>query len=163
VLAFQKVYYALLAAFSVRKCFYIQHFIIARDKRGYQPLDRIFRLEGIERDMERFKALRMRRSLLALPYLLAVLLSRLIRPPGSFRRLGSFFGFCLPFMRGFNLSFLPRQNVLIGFISACDAYSFDRAISQNCGKGAVSLAFGVQDSGAVYNILRDAAEGSRQR
>ena len=61
----------------------------------------------------------------------------------------------IDFIFGFNLSCLPRRTLLLGFISACDQYSFDSQIARNCGKGAVSVELGVEDSGAIDNIVRD--------
>ena len=58
-------------------------------------------------------------------------------------------------MRGFNLSKISKKSIVIGFISACDAYSLDYEIARNCGKGAISTELGIQDSGAIDNVLRD--------
>lgn len=154
VFNFQKLYFSLLAAFSIRKCFYIQHFLIARDKNGYVPVDKIFDLESIQKNLERFKELKLAKSKLALPYLLFFLALKLVSSK-SFFWLRELLSFALPFIRGFDLSRLPRKTILLGFISACDAYSLDYEIAQNCGKGAISTELGIQDTGAIDNVLRD--------
>jgi hypothetical protein len=59
------------------------------------------------------------------------------------------------FIHGFDLSKLSKKNILLGFISACDAYSFDYQIARNCGKGAVSVELGIQEIGAIDNVRRD--------
>src|SRR3989338_8660573 len=156
IFRFQKLYFALLSAFSIRKCFYIQHFLMVRrrGKEGYIPIDKIFDLESIQRNLERFKELKSRGSKLALPYLLSSLALKVT----SFRNLlwlKEFLAFAPPFIRGFDLSKLPQRGVLLGFISACDAYSLDYQIAQNCDKGAISCELGVQDTGAIDNVLRD--------
>ena len=61
----------------------------------------------------------------------------------------------LSYLRGFNLGKISSNFVLIGFISACDAYSFDYQVASNCGKGALSMELGIQDIGAIDNVLRD--------
>jgi MoaA/NifB/PqqE/SkfB family radical SAM enzyme len=151
---FQKLYFTLLSAFSIRKCFYIQHFLIARDKNGYVPVDQLFDLEGIQKKLGRFKELRLANKRLALPYLFSSLAFSLTTFKSLFW-LNEFVSFGYPFVRGFNLARLPRKSILLGFISACDGYSFDYGIAQNCGKGAVSVELGIQDTGAIDNVLRD--------
>ncbi|OGW75952.1 MAG: hypothetical protein A2Z72_04610 [Omnitrophica bacterium RBG_13_46_9] len=165
VFNFQKLYFALLAAFSIRKCFYIQHFMVARNKNDYTPIDEILDLEGIQTKLEKFKKLKLKNSKLALPYLLSFLALRSINSKGLFW-LREFLSYGLPFMRGFNLSRLPGRSILLGFISACDAYSLDYEIAKNCGKGAISAELGIQDTGAIDNVLRDrlmAGERENQR
>lgn len=154
VFNFQKLYFALLAAFSIRKCFYIQHFLITRNKDGYVPIDKVFDLEGIQKKLERFKELKLAKSKLALHYLLSFLAIKFVSSKNFFW-LKEFLSFGFPFIKGFNLSRLPKRSILLGFISACDAYSLDYEIAQNCGKGAISTELGIQDTGAIDNVLRD--------
>lgn len=61
----------------------------------------------------------------------------------------------MPFIKGVDISKLPGKGILLGFISACDAYSLDYEIARNCGKGAISTELGIQDTGAANNALRD--------
>lgn len=154
ILNFQKLYFSLLSAFSVRKCFYIQHFLIARSEDGYIPLDKIFDLDGIQKRLERFKELKLAKSRFTLAYLVFFLGIKLIGPKTLFW-LKEFISFGLPFIKGFDLARLPRKSILLGFISACDAYSLDYEVAKNCGKGAISTELGIQDTGAIDNILRD--------
>ncbi|MCK5213788.1 MAG: radical SAM protein [Candidatus Omnitrophica bacterium] len=154
VYRFQKLYFALLSAFSKRKCFYIHHYIIFRNKNGFVPLDQIMNLKGIDDSLEKFKNMRIKGNVLAVPYLLACLIFRFV----GFRALsllkeGLFF--ILLFIKGFNLSKLPKKGVLLGFITACDGYSLDYQIARNCGKGAISVERGVEDCGAFDNVSRD--------
>lgn len=156
IFRFQKLYFALLASFSIRKCFYIHHFLVvrARDKKAYIPIDKIFDLESIQRDLEKFKELKSRGSNVALPYLLSSLALKFTNLR-NLLWLKEFLAFAPPFIKGFDLSKLPGRGVLLGFISACDAYSLDYQIAQNCDKGAISCELGIQDTGAIDNVLRD--------
>ena len=151
---FQKLYFALLSAFSKRKCFYIHHYMIIRNQSGFIPLDQIIDLKVIEDNLEKFKDMKIRGNKLALPYLMVCLIFKLVGLRGLFL-LREFLSFSFPFIRGFNLSKLPRKSVLLGFITACDSYSLDYQIAQNCGKGAISVEFGVEDCGAIDNVRRD--------
>lgn len=154
ILKFQKLYFALLSAFSVRKCFYINHFLITRSGDGYATVDQIYDLDRVQKDLGRFRDLKISGNRLALAYLIVSLAKSLFNSK-TFAHTKEFFSLAAPFMRGFNLSKLPKKSILIGFISACDAYSFDYEIAKNCGKGAVSVELGIQDTGAIDNVLRD--------
>ncbi|MFH1791329.1 MAG: radical SAM protein [Candidatus Omnitrophota bacterium] len=154
VFRFQKLYFALLSAFSVRKCFYIQHFFVVRRKNGYAPFGDVFDLKGTEKRLDRYRRLRTSGSVMAKPYLMYALMRGMLRGNGLFW-IWEFLSYGLPFIRGFGLAGLPRKSVLIGFISACDTYSLDYDIAKNCGKGAISVELGVQESGAIDNVLRD--------
>lgn len=153
VLLFQKLYFALLAAFGIRKCYYIQHFIVARNKGGFTPVDRFFDLQALQADLERFRVLLQKSKIRARMYLLYALAKQLLHSPLEVWK--EFFSFGLPFVRGFDLSQLPRKTILLGFISACDPYSLDDQIASLCGKGALSLELGIQESGAIDNVLRE--------
>lgn len=154
IFKFQKLYFALLSAFSIRKCFYIHHFLVARDKGNYIPINEIFDLNRIQAKLEKYKNLKIKNSGQAVPYLLLFLFLNLMKFKAFFW-LRELLSFSLPFVRGFALSRLSRKSVLLGFISACDAFSLDYEIAKNCGKGAISNEFGIQDIGALDNVRRD--------
>ncbi|MDD5614161.1 MAG: radical SAM protein [Candidatus Omnitrophica bacterium] len=148
---FLKLYYLMLKIFKSRKCFYNQHYIILRKKGSALPISRILNLKAIEDKIEFILAkkgkLDFRLSALRLwPYFLT---PRFLAYFVKFKKLSYLL------KNGFDISAIPDNFLLIGFISACDSYSYDEKISLNCGKGAVSLELGVEDSGALDNVLRD--------
>lgn len=154
IFKFQKLYFSLLSAFSIRKCFYIQHYMLVRNKKGYLPVNSVFNLKSIQPLLEKYKRLKLKESVWALPYLIFSLFFKSIKS----RRLWAIReAFCLglPFIRGFDLGLLPGRSFLLGFISACDAYSFDYEVAKNCGKGAISSDLGIGDNGALDNVTRD--------
>jgi uncharacterized radical SAM superfamily Fe-S cluster-containing enzyme len=154
IFLFQKLYFSLLAALSRRKCFYINHFLITRSKNNYRPINEIFNLQDIQKNLDRFKDLKLSNEKLASCYLFFSLISKFTCIKSLLRQKG-LLPMAFSFLRGFNLSKISDKNILLGFISACDAYSFDCQIAQNCGKGAVSAELGVQDIGALDNVFRD--------
>lgn len=154
ILKFQKLYFSLLSAVSMRKCFYNQHFLIGRNKNEYIPVDKLFDLEGIQNNLDKFKKLKISGSILASPYFFLSLFFKLVGFKSLFW-IKEFLAFGPPFIWGFDLSRLPRKSLLLGFITACDAYSLDYDIAKNCGKGAISVELGIQDTGAIDNVLRD--------
>ena len=154
IFTFQKLYFALLAAFSKRKCFYVQHFLITRHKDGYLTIDQTFDLQGIQKKLDKLRNSKLKSKKMAVLRLFLSIIPKLI----SFRgllSLSDILSIGFSFIWGFNLSKLSRKDILLGFISACDVYSFDYQIARNCGKGAVSVELGIQDMGALDNVLRD--------
>jgi len=148
---FQKLYFAFLAAFSIRRCFYIHHFLITRSKNGYSPVDKILNLESIQKKLEKFSRLKLAKSRLALPYFILSISLWLLGGNLIF-----WLNECFAIMfRRYKLANFHSKSILIGFISSCDAYSFDSEIARNCGKGTVTVDLGVQDSGAINNIMAD--------
>jgi len=158
IFKFQKIYFSLLAAFSVRKCFYINHFLLVRAKNGYIPIDKIIDLDGIEEHLEKFKKMKSAKNSAAVPYLVFILAAKAFFS-GNISGLIKVLSYGLPFIKGFDLARISGETLLLGFISACDAYSFDHTVARNCGKGALSSNLGVQESGAIDNILRDKMAG----
>jgi len=147
IFRFQKIYFSFLAAFSVKKCFYNQHFLIRRQGEGYLPIDKFIDLQDISVKLDKIKNSKLS------------LISRFLTFD-NLLRLKDLSPVALSFLRGFNLSRVSDKNILLGFVSACDAYSFDFQIARNCGKGAVSARAGVQDIGAMDNVLRDIPQSS---
>jgi MoaA/NifB/PqqE/SkfB family radical SAM enzyme len=141
IFLFQKIYFSLLAAFSVKKCFYNQHFLVKRHKGGYTALDKIIDLKYIADRLRKTGNSRL-------------FLAGLFLRCGYAMRLQDLIPMFVSFVRGFKLVTVATDYILIGFISACDAYSLDFRIAGNCGKGAISSGAGVQDIGALDNVFR---------
>lgn len=149
IFLFQKLYFSLLAAFSIKKCFYNQHFLIKRQKDGYVAIDKIIDLKDIAGKLDKIKNSKLS------------LISIFLRFR-YFMRLKDLIPMAFSFVLGFKLAKVSNKNILLGFISACDAYSFDYQIADNCGKGAISVHSGIQDIGAIDNVFREEfSENSR--
>ena len=152
---FQKLYFAFLSIFGVRKCFYIHHYLILRDGRGgYIPIDEVLDLDSVERKLEQFRRRKQR-------------FGRIADAGCAIALAGEFLSRkALPVVRetvvlnlllasGMNLTRAPRRAIILGFITACDPFIFDEAVAANCGKGEVCLDLGVQPAGARANVLRE--------
>jgi uncharacterized radical SAM superfamily Fe-S cluster-containing enzyme len=159
IFRFQKLYFALLATFSKRKCFYVQHFFITRHKRSYLTIDEIFDLKNIQGTLDKLKNSKLKNKKISFLTLLFSLISH-ARGWRGVLFLMNLFPTVISFIQGFTFSKLPKKHLLLGFISACDVHSFDYQIARNCGKGAVSAELGIQDVGALDNVLRDQALAS---
>jgi len=154
MLIFQKAYYLLLRLLRVRKCFYIQHHLLVRSSGGVTALDRLIGLEKFSRAVNKLAEATIRKG--RIPLLRGILNGvRLACNPAVFGIAKDILRVKLSWKGGLKLSTLPPHFLLLGFISACDPYTFDYQIASNCGKGEISEDLGVQHSGALANISRE--------
>ncbi len=151
---FQKLYFALLAIFRVRKCFYIHHYMVARRGDGWEPISRQIDLPYLERALDRFPALFRRGRWFGAGYL-GLHAAMAILKKGSARLLLDGGVLALMLAMGFDLSRIKRRPILLGFITAFYTFIHDDEISTNCGKGEVSTDLGHYDSGADANVARE--------
>ena len=151
---FQKLYFALLAVFRVRKCFYIHHFLLTRRRGTWRSVAEEMDLTYLEKRLDRFPALLRKGRLRAALYLgFHAGISVLKKGSVSLLLDGALLSLMLAL--GFDLSRIKRRPILLGFITACDPWIFDDEVSANCGKGEISTDIGRQDSGAEANVARE--------
>ncbi len=156
VYEFNRVYFALLSAFRVRKCLYIQHYMVTREPDGTaRPISDYFdmaRLGEIAADYAR----RMdQHPNLARALLMAELGREGLRKE-PLKLAASLFRLERLLQVGMNLKLVPRRFLLLGFITACDPYNFDAQVAAHCGKGELSVDGGFTESGGVANVEREA-------
>jgi len=159
---FQKLYFALLALFRVRKCFYIHHYILLRKNGGWEPVSARIDFDYLEPHLDRFGALFRKSRLIAALHLgfhgvVSVLRRKSLRLLVEGTRLA------LLLLLGFNLSRVKRSTILIGFITACDPWIHDDSVASNCGKGELSTDVGLHDAGADANVARERLHLGRRR
>jgi pyruvate-formate lyase-activating enzyme len=156
ILQFNKLYFALLSVFKVKKCLYVQHYLVLRDEKGgHRPISEIVNLEKVARAADRYARSFQDHPVLARTLFLATLARCFANPRGvaAARDLLRLQGL---FQRGMNLDEVPRRLLLLGFITACDPHNFDASVAINCGKGELSTDGGFIESGAVANVEREA-------
>lgn len=153
---FNMLYFSLLSALKVRKCLYIQHYLVTRDGQGgYSPVASSLDLEGLERAALAYRDRVESHPILARAGLLAAVAKAGLSPDalhliGDHVRLGSLLH------TGMNLKHVPRRQLLLGFITACDPYNYDDQVALNCGKGELSVDGGFTASSATANVDREA-------
>lgn len=155
---FNKLYFAMLSAFRVKKCLYVQHYIVARKppkKGGPQPVAQWLDLPMLERAAERYARVVPDHPGLARAALLADLARAGLQPKAA-RMLADLTRLQRLFTTGMNLGQVPKRFLLLGFITACDPHNFDAQVAINCGKGELSVDGGFVESGAVANVRREA-------
>jgi pyruvate-formate lyase-activating enzyme len=152
---FQKLYFALLSIFGVRKCFYIQHYLILRNRDGgYETIDDVIDMKGLEPHLEKFRERRERGDWKAAPGLALRAISFFLNRK-ALGLMMEFLALSLMMVFGFNLRRVRRRAVMLGYITACDPLIYDTDIAENCGKGEISRDLGVQETGATANVLRE--------
>lgn len=134
IFLFQKLYYALLSAFNVRRCYNFQHIALVRDKKSrYSTFDSFFKLDRFERKLDTYKKLVKNNRKLATLYLLYELGLNLIGD-NFLSKLR-----CIPFnilLPGKIINAkIPSRILLLSFGTVCDFYKYDSQISEYCGQG----------------------------
>jgi sulfatase maturation enzyme AslB (radical SAM superfamily) len=155
VRAFNKLYFSLLSTFKVKKCLYVQHYLVVRDgKGGFVPFSDLVDLPRLEAAAERFAATvgdHPRRAKIRFLADLGIGSANLRMAPV----LQEFLRLQLLLRVGMNLEKVSPRTVLLGFITACDPHNFDEQVAVNCGKGEISADGGFVEAGAVANVLRE--------
>ncbi|MFH1466003.1 MAG: radical SAM protein [Pseudomonadota bacterium] len=153
---FNKLYFALLSTFKVKKCLYVQHYLALRDgKGGLVPFRDLVDMRRLDRAADRYAAQLQKHPSLARARFLASLARQAASAP-MLPVIMDFIRLQLLFRTGMKLDEVSRKVVMLGFITACDPYNFDEQVAVNCGKGELSMDGGFMDSGAVANVLREA-------
>ena len=153
---FNMIYFAMLSAFHVKKCLYIQHYLVARDgSGGFTPISDVIDLRGLAGAATRYAARLPSYPALARAGLGASLLKAGLRTP-ALKMAGDLVRLERLFQTGMNLGEVPPRFLLLGFITACDPLNFDAQVAVNCGKGEVSVDGGFAESSAVANVKREA-------
>lgn len=155
VFRFQKLYFALLSLLGVRKCLYVQHYVLFREvgQGRWRPLSEIVDWRKVEPVLDELPTLPTGWSLRKLAWAARLGLSLL-----SWRALQyvpDFLAMLSHLRWGWLLSALPRRILIIGYITACDPHNIDEQVARHCGKGEVSMDCGVHESGAHANVARE--------
>lgn len=154
--AFNKLYFAMLSAFKVKKCLYVQHYLVTRDGAGaFTPIADLVNLAALDPACERYAERHREHPTLARAALAASVVRHSANAETA-QMLMDLARLQLLFKRGMNLDRVPRRFLVLGFITACDPYNFDSRVAVNCGKGELSADGGFVDSGAEANVAREA-------
>ncbi len=160
---FNKLYFSMLSAFRVRKCLYVQHYLVARDGQGgAKTAAELLPLQRIEEACDAYARRLPRHPQLARARFLAEI-ARLGVRRETLAMLFDLVQLQALFKTGMNLEQVPRRFLLLGFITACDPQNFDSEVAINCGKGELSVDGGFVDSGAVANVDRERRFEQSQR
>lgn len=153
---FNKLYFALLSAFRVKKCLYVQHYLVHRDGYGgFEPVRDWLDLEALEPALDRY-AEQVRAHPKRAKVALLASVTRAATKPAALKHLLEMVQLQALLRSGMNLSDVPRSTLLLGFITACDPANYDAMVSVNCGKGELSVDGGFVESGADANVNREA-------
>lgn len=154
--AFNMAYFAMLSALSVRKCLYVQHYLVARGAGGtFTPISDVLDMPGLAQAAKRYAARYADHPGLARAGLGAALIRQGLRPD-ALRMGADLVRLEHLFANGMNLSAVPKRFLLLGFITACDLDNFDSGVAVNCGKGELSADGGFASSSAQANVEREA-------
>lgn len=134
VFLFQKLYYTLLAAFNVRRCYNFQHLVLYRGAdSGYQTLDQLFAFKKMEPVFHKFPRLLKKNRLFATAYFLCSFFFSLFGR-NFFKKVR-----CIPWrmlvpgkIRNIKI---PSRTLFLSFGTVCDNLKYDSQINSYCGQG----------------------------
>ncbi|MBU0503113.1 MAG: radical SAM protein [Candidatus Omnitrophica bacterium] len=131
---FQKLYYTLLSALKIRRCYNFQQLALVRDKgRGYISFDELFRLDSLEKKLDKYRKFLNAGNKLAVFYLFYILGLNMFGKNAMAKLRCIPLGMPLP---GSILNArIPPRILLLSFGTVCDFYKFDSQISKYCGQG----------------------------
>lgn len=155
VRAFQKLYFSWLSAFEVRKCMYVQYYLLLRDgKGGYAPFEDLVDVRGLDAAFERFARLRPSSRRLALATLAGAVARRSLNAEAA-RAAWDAVRLHRLLQTRFNPARIPSRFLLVSFPTACDPLNYDSAVAGNCSIGELSVDLGPTDAVAEANIARE--------
>jgi hypothetical protein len=125
VFLFQKLYYALLSAFNIRRCYNFQQIALLRDKvKGYVAFTSLFDEDRLEKDLDRKLAAFYLFFRLTLSFISGNVSAKLRLIPLNI------------FFPGKKLNMkIPSGLLLLSFGTVCDFYKYDSSIAKYCGQG----------------------------
>jgi molybdenum cofactor biosynthesis enzyme MoaA len=151
---FNKLYFSLLSELKVKKCLYVQHYMVARDGQGGMvPASDFVNLPALEAVCDDYAERLQKHPVQARLRLLPELARGLTRK--SARMAFDLLKMQRLLSSGMNLGEVPDRFLLLGFITACDPHNFDAQVAINCGKGELSVDGGFVDNGAQANVDRE--------
>ena len=150
VMRFQKLYFAMLSLLGVRKCLYVQHYLLFRDKDGKFIHAKDFcDWDKVEKHLDKLKNIPHSNVLGRIWWFLGLCIK-------MFSWTTVRVGFDMIKMRtGFDLSLLSGNSLILGYITACDPFIFDKMVAKYCGKGEIATDIGLNESGSVANVTRE--------
>jgi uncharacterized radical SAM superfamily Fe-S cluster-containing enzyme len=140
VVSFQKLFYAYLNVFRIRKCFNYYHYLVVRNKRDYSPIKDFINLKkvGILLDKLKDRKKKLTRFLFFKMLLLSLRPKSLLLFP---------YGIFLLLRGGYPKK--PSKFLAITFATICDPYKYDSSVAENCGQGII-IRENIYDSYGTY-------------
>ena len=150
VLRFQKLYFAMLSLMGVRKCLYVQHYLLFRDEnKGFIHAKEFCDWDKVEKHLDKLKDIPRSNMLGRIWWFLGLCLK-------MFSWTTVRVGLDMVKMRtGFDLSLLSGNSLILGYITACDPFIYDEMVAKYCGKGEIATDIGINESGADANVNRE--------
>lgn len=154
VMQFQKLYFALLSLLGVRKCLYVQHYLLIRDKnRGFVHAKDFCNWDRVEKHLDQLPKIPREDKLGRFSWFLGLCWKMFSW--NTLRVAMDVLKMKLALWMGFDLSGLSGKTLIIGYITACDPFIYDEMVAKYCGKGEVATDIGNHESGSVANVTRE--------
>lgn len=154
VMQFQKLYFALLSLMGIKKCLYVQHYLIIRDKkRGLIHAKDFCNWDKVEKHLDKLKNIPRKKKLGRFLWFLGLCFKML--SVNTISAALDIIRMKFALWLGFDLSGLGGKTLIIGYITACDPFIYDKMVAKYCGKGELAADIGLHESGADANVNRE--------
>jgi sulfatase maturation enzyme AslB (radical SAM superfamily) len=154
VMRFQKLYFALLSLMGIKKCLYVQHYLLFRDKnKGFIHAKDLCNWEKTEKHLDKLSRIPRSNKLGRFFWFLGLCFKML--SGNTIKVAWDVLKMKLHLLSGFDLSKLTGQTLIIGYITACDPFIYDKQVAKYCGKGELATDIGLHESGADANVARE--------
>lgn len=152
VMRFQKLYFALLSLLGIRKCLYVQHYLLLRDEeKGFIHARDWCDWEKVEKHLDKLTEIPRTNRLGRLWWFIQLCFKMFsintIKVAWDIVK--------MRIWSGFDLSSMAGKTLILGYITACDPFIWDEMISKYCGKGEVATDIGIHESGSLANVTRE--------
>jgi hypothetical protein len=128
IICFQKLFYAYMSIFRIRKCFNYFHYLVVRRKGGYLPINDFINVKKASFMLDLLENKKRKPTFLVLFRILlsSLKLKSLLLLP---------YGALMLFRKGY----LQKSGkfLAVTFATICDPYKYDSSIADNCGQGII--------------------------
>ncbi len=152
VFRFQKLYFAMLSLLGIRKCLYVQHYLLLRDKKkGFIHAKDWCNWDEVEKHLDKLPNIPRKNVLGRIWWFLGLCFKMFsintLRVAWDILK--------MRIWSGFDLSSMAGKTLILGYITACDPFIYDEMVAKYCGKGEVATDIGIHESGALANVTRE--------
>ncbi len=154
VMRFQKLYFAMLSLMGIKKCLYVQHYLLFRDgKNNLIHAKDLCNWEETEKHLDKLSHIP--RSNVLGRFFWFIGLGFKMLSINTIKVAWDVLKMKMHLWSGFDLSKLTGQTLILGYITACDPFIYDKQVAKFCGKGELATDIGLHESGSDANVERE--------
>jgi len=131
IFLFQKLHLAIKSLLGQRYCLYNQLYLVIRNKKGFEPIDKYINLERAEFLLDLYSKIYKKHEKLA-KFILAIFIPLFLFRLSLFKISGNLLKTVFSYVFHTTAYLKSRKLLFISFCTGCDPYKFDYSIIHNC-------------------------------